>query len=431
MEQIVVLGGGVAGCIAAAKLAATHHVILVEKQDKLGGLLKDVEFSGYRFDVGVFLFGNDHHLFRVFPGTREICPTVLHNNQVLTPDGRIDGYPFSLRNYIRANGLFSGAAILASLFLHKIYSRHRNDFREWIQYYLGSELYERSGLRRYIERLYCLPDTEIGLEFARYRLSKIEEECGLRINFIRMLKRYFLGTEGIYHYPCFVRPAGGFPLLFSEIERQLTDAGVTILYNTERLNVIKTYNGMLVCTGGNEYQCSRVVSTIPIPATAEAFGLEVIGDFPTMTLQTLCYELDGEPNFTSPTLYNFTQNEHWKRLTVFSRFYGKQYGKHYFSIESTTPEGNTAHIKELRAGFERHAIQCRIFDGKFTYLGTEETPNAYPLYRAGYAESQEAVKNRLRSIGVHLLGRQGNFAYQTSGEIAQHSAAVTGELQSR
>lgn len=429
MEQIVVLGGGVAGCIAAAKLAATHHVILIEKQDKLGGLLKDVEFGKYRFDAGVYLFASDHHLFQVFPGTRDLCLKVVHNNQVLTPDGRIDGYPFSLRNYIRANGLSSGAIALANLFLHKIYSRRRSDFREWIQYYLGNELYERSGLRRYVERLYCLPDTEIGLEFARYRLSKIEEECGLRANFVRMLKTYFRGTEGTYYYSCFVRPASGFPLLFNQVERQLTDAGVTILYNTGRLTVSKTSSGILVRTGNSEYLCSRVVSTIPIPATAQAFGMEDTGDFPTMTLQTLCYELDGEPNFTSPTLYNFTLDEQWKRLTVFSRFYGKQFGKHYFSVESTTPQGSTAHIEKLRAGFERHVIQRRIFDGRFTYLGTEETPNAYPLYRAGYAESQEAIKNRLRSRGIHLLGRQGNFAYQTSGEIAKHSAVVAGELQ--
>jgi protoporphyrinogen oxidase len=421
-NQTVILGGGVAGCMAAKALAPHGPVVLVEATPRLGGLMQDVEFGGFRFDIGVFLFSEEHPMFRAFPGTRELCVQVVHNNQVLTPADDIAGYPFSMRNFIGSNGLSKSAGAAANLLWHKIRSRRRHNFPEWARYYLGNALYEQSGFRHYVERLYCLPHTEIGLKFALYRLAMIETECSLRKNFFGIARKFIRRTEGVYHYPCYVRPAGGFGVLFGEIARQLTAAGVQIITGNNHLSVSADGAGHIVSTDAGEIVCKRVISTIPVTAAADALGISA-GEFPTMTLKTLCYELDGEPNFTSPTLYNFTFAEQWKRLTLFSRFYpGKE--QHYFGVECTMPEDSDIPTYDLRAGFERHTAEHAVFRGSIRFLGVKITRNAYPLYKTGYEQQQEYVKQQIAARGITLAGRQGDFAYLTSGEVAQRAEAL-------
>lgn len=56
-EDIVVVGGGLGGLAAAARLAhAGHRVKLFEKNERVGGKLNIVEQGGYTFDTGPSLF---------------------------------------------------------------------------------------------------------------------------------------------------------------------------------------------------------------------------------------------------------------------------------------------------------------------------------------------------------------------------------------
>ncbi len=53
MKKGVVIGGGIAGLVSAIKLAARgYEIILLEKQEKLGGKLQEVKLKDYRFDFG-------------------------------------------------------------------------------------------------------------------------------------------------------------------------------------------------------------------------------------------------------------------------------------------------------------------------------------------------------------------------------------------
>ncbi|MGZ4461062.1 MAG: FAD-dependent oxidoreductase, partial [Nocardioidaceae bacterium] len=53
MARVVVIGGGLGGAAAAARLAKLgHQVTLVERQDRLGGAVGYVEQDGFRWDSG-------------------------------------------------------------------------------------------------------------------------------------------------------------------------------------------------------------------------------------------------------------------------------------------------------------------------------------------------------------------------------------------
>ena len=52
-KKIIVIGGGMGGLAAAARLAKLgHHVSLYEASDRVGGKCRTEKISGYSFDVG-------------------------------------------------------------------------------------------------------------------------------------------------------------------------------------------------------------------------------------------------------------------------------------------------------------------------------------------------------------------------------------------
>lgn len=53
MAQVAVVGGGLGGCAAAARLAKLGHTVtLLERRDRVGGAVGFVEEQGYRWDAG-------------------------------------------------------------------------------------------------------------------------------------------------------------------------------------------------------------------------------------------------------------------------------------------------------------------------------------------------------------------------------------------
>ena len=53
MAHVVVIGGGIGGTAAAARLAKLRHAVtLVERLDRLGGAVGFLEQDGYRWDTG-------------------------------------------------------------------------------------------------------------------------------------------------------------------------------------------------------------------------------------------------------------------------------------------------------------------------------------------------------------------------------------------
>ena len=60
MARVVVIGGGLGGLAAAARLAKLGHAVtLCEASDRLGGALAPVEHRGFRWDGGPAEQGGD------------------------------------------------------------------------------------------------------------------------------------------------------------------------------------------------------------------------------------------------------------------------------------------------------------------------------------------------------------------------------------
>ncbi|MGH8884593.1 MAG: phytoene desaturase family protein [Egibacteraceae bacterium] len=78
MARIVVIGAGVGGLAAAARLAAAgHDVTVCEQAERVGGKLGLLERDGFRFDTGPSLLTMPHVLAEVFAATGDPLEQVL------------------------------------------------------------------------------------------------------------------------------------------------------------------------------------------------------------------------------------------------------------------------------------------------------------------------------------------------------------------
>lgn len=432
--RVAVLGGGVAGVVVASELSRSSavEVDLYEQNTRLGGLHHSVEVDGLHYDIGAFLFDREHALIKAFPFLRPHFHEVDHRSLVMTQSGSLDIYPMSMRGYIEDHSVGSLIADGISLLRSKIRDRRKSTLPEYVHYYLGPRVYEQSGLKAYIERFYAVPHDEVDLEFALQRLDALPERCSLRRNAGRMARESFDRSVAEKTWGCYVRPEKGFGAVYTLIEEHLRSQGVAITYGAGITRVEKREQKYIIYRDDVEPQeYDLIVSTIPVGIMMRLIG-RTMAKPPTMiNLLSLCYRFNGDLGFSNAgMLYNFTDRHLWKRLTLFSDYYGPApNGDHYFVVECTHRADDPTTAEELAADFEKHVDGLPIFNGELRYLESIFTRNAYPFLSGDDLASVATAKAELNDFGVAMTGRQGGFRYMTSHMTALAAQELARSLQ--
>jgi protoporphyrinogen oxidase len=429
-RRVAILGAGPAGLCLASHLSKLPNVgvDVFEKTNRAGGLLRSVEHEGLHFDIGTYLFIHNHGLLETFPFLRPGFVPIQYRPQSLTPALTLDAYPFTLRRFLKDNGLLKTGLGIADLLLCKVRDRNYQTVPGFARYFIGNTIYRKSGLQRYIFRLHNLPDEEIDLIFAESRLKALRAQ-----SFRNQLKRRWhrltnrgTGKPLTSLQDRSVRPADGLEAMFGRIVNHLTETGVGIQFETTVSSVRRCDQGFIVKLPDGEKYYDRVVSTIPIPVMLKLLGEQPANCVTTRSLLSLFYRGKMRPD--SGVLFNFSREGRWKRITVFSKFYGPVEGDDYFTVEITTDDHSEKSVQGLIQGFEGHILKTKLLNGPPRLLGHLVTPNAYPVYQAGQMNAVEQEKQRLTDHGIDYVGRQGNFEYVISHFIANNAAAKANEL---
>jgi protoporphyrinogen oxidase len=217
------------------------------------------------------------------------------------------------------------------------------------------------------------------------------------------------------------RPREGFAHLYAPVVERLEGGGVTFMLGTETKELRRTDRAFRLVTEDRTIVTNRVVSTIPIDRARELCGL--VGDdrLPTVTLISLFFSFSGDRGFVSSILYNFAHGGSWKRLTMYSDFYGRVDGREYFGVEVVANESLAA-VDAAEQDFRRHARVSGLFDGDLLLEGSHTLQHAYPIYTQGTADRAEAAVTELREWGVESFGRQGGFQYQPTARVSTTDA---------
>lgn len=405
----VVLGAGVSGLVAASVLLeqGCRRILVADEYAHVGGNHIDRAIGDYSFDVGSFVFQDDSPLLRHFP---ELLPEYVAIDPSwgrLNPQGVVTRYPISLKADLFDAGPVEWGRILASALIARLFRRRLSNARDFARHWIGARLLHRSGLERYMERFYGLPPERIDLKFAEKRMLWIKEHAQV----VTHLRRIGRPAEVRITNTQLARPKAGFAPLYAPAVARLEARGVSFRLGA-RLDRLRREGGEFVLEAdGRRAIADRVVSTVPLEHAARLCGLAPDEALTTVTLISLFFSFAGERGFDQSILYNFSHQGAWKRLTVYSDFYGRVGGREYFAAEV-----NADHVGgSIRTGaedFRRHTADNNLFRGDLRLEGGHVLANAYPVYTDNAEEKVARQVAALRAFGVESIGRQGRFDYQ-------------------
>jgi hypothetical protein len=415
----IVLGAGISGLVSTSILLdqGLGRVLVVDEYDQVGGNHIDRAHGRYTFDVGSLIFQDDSPLLQHFPELLPHYVPIVPTWSRLTPQGRVSDYPFSVRDDLLAAGPLECARILGSAIWSRARRRRLRHAADFGRYWIGPRLMWRSGLESYMERFFGVPAEQVDLAFAEQRMGWISGHASARNLGRRIRSLLPRSTPDRPRNRQLARPREGFGSLYQPAVDRLEGAGATFRTGTRMERLVRTVDGFRLTTAGTTYEAGRVVSTIPLERALDLCGIVKSGSLPTVTLVSLFYSFAGRRGFNSAILYNFSHEGAWKRLTVYSDFYGPVEGREYFAVEVIGDRVGCS-VERAAGDFRSHTARNRLFSGDLRLVGSHVLGQAYPVYTAGATDRARAAITALRDFGVESFGRQGGFQYQPTARVS-------------
>ena len=444
MAEVVVVGAGPAGLMAALRSAqAGHRCTLLEAGETVGGMAGSFDVAGQRVDYG------SHRLHPATPERfLEMFRALLGSDlQVRPRQGRIRlrgrwlAFPLRAADMIRNLPVSFGARAAVDAAVSPLRKARR----------VGSTSFEAEVTRRlgpavasefyvpYARKLYGIEASLLDRELAMRRVSAsgTGDVLGRIVRAARPQGRRFL------------YPRAGYGQLSEALACAATTAGVDIRMRS-RVDTIKTAgDAVSVRFDGGTIEGDIVLSTMPAPALARAVEpapaaevLDALGRCRTRAV-VLAYLVVGRDRFTSFDAHYFPGPE--TRVARLSE------PKNY--RDGDDPPGQTVlcaeipcwHGDELWRASDESIGDMVADDLGRVGLGVPDPwrvevrrlPSVYPVYETATAGARATVESWLRSLafeGVVSLGRHGlgvldNLHHMLAmGEAAASVVGPSGEM---
>ncbi len=425
-KPTVVLGGGPAG-LTAGYLLAKHGlpVIVLEANEKLGGLAMTEERDGYRFDLG------GHRFFTKSKEVDDLWHEVLDEEFLLRPrmsriywNKRYLDDPLRGPDVIRKLGPVELTRALLSYLRAAIKPKGDEDsLEEWVSNRFGKRLYQLF-FKSYTEKVWGVPCTELRAEWAAQRIKGL--------SFFSAAKAAFFGNRdnvksliSEFHYPRF-GPGQMWDSMAAEIRR--LGGEVRTETPVERL-LMEDGRIVGVEAGGETIAAGEVISSLPLRATVDitrplpppetreaARGLRY-RDFLTVALV-----LDGEDLFPDNWIYIHEPGVRVGRIQNYrswSPWMVPDQSKACVGLEYFCFEGDdlwTMSDDDLVALASRELEQLGLASRSKVERGyAVRVPKAYPMYDRDYEDRVAAIRSWLETIGnLQQVGRNGLHRYNNS-----------------
>jgi protoporphyrinogen oxidase len=451
-EQIVILGGGVAGLATGLELARRgRQVTVLEKGREVGGLartfVKETGVGQFRFDIGGHRFHS--HKPEIIGWVQDLLGSDLLRvpriSRIYLPQGgggKFVDYPLQFPG---ALSIFSPAQAVRILSSYAAAATQRRlngrspdvSFEDWVVRRFGRALYE-VYFEPYTEKVWGIPCNELSADWAAQRISLPSLTEAIK-------RALFPGSAPpatiISH---FWYPRQGFGMIpdrmRSAIERLggqvRTSANVSAIVPDRDANS-DPQTGFTVHfdddAGQHRLHADRLISSIPLnfllaglpaetgsPAVAERFHLRYRDII-------VIYLALAAPQISTDSWTYFPGRELLVGRTHEPRNWSTQMapaGYTSLSAEVFTSQGETAWEQDDASLIQRAASDLVstgfLPPGKVVDGWVHRVKFAYPLYDIGYASKLYEVREFLeRWQRLHLVGRTGSFRYMNSDGVIE------------
>jgi len=424
----VVVGAGVAGLAAACRFVDSGvEPLVLEAQDRCGGLCATLPLGPFRFDAG------GHRFFTRNQAVEDFFMSLLRPDVRRVPrrssiyfNHAFFDYPLSPRNALKGMGLWPSVQAMSSFGWHRALAAAgkipTDTFEGWMRANFGDRLY-RTFFKGYTEKVWGIPCNRISAEWASQRIREFNLAVAVKAALGLVRKRPATLADA------FLYPSSGFGAFADAMARRVASAGGKVLLSTPVAEVVADSDKVLAVKtpGGDSIDADCFVFTNPLPQTASWLGAgDEARSLRFRGLISVFLALDMRS--VSPNQWIYFPDEEIP--------FGRMHEPRNWSPD-LAPEGKTSLVVEYFA-FEsdpiwgmadkalaadtakRLAALGFIQDAAVIGSRVDRWPHAYPAYEMGYQDSVAAV---FEKVGVYknaiLAGRTGMFRYHNADHAVE------------
>jgi len=176
MGRTVIVGAGPAGLAAAHELAERDRpAVVFERDTRVGGIAKTVEYDGYRFDLG------GHRFFTKVGEVQRLWEETMGDDFLVRPRlsrihyrNRFFHYPLRPLDALAGLGPIESARVLGSYVHAQLFPQPiERTFEQWVVSRFGRRLFE-IFFETYTEKVWGIPCSEISAEWAAQRIRDLD-----------------------------------------------------------------------------------------------------------------------------------------------------------------------------------------------------------------------------------------------------------------
>ncbi len=435
-NPVVVVGGGITGLSLASMCSeAGIPSVVIERDDRPGGLARSFSYDGYTFDIGPHRFHTDD------TGVEDYISGVLGDDLRTIPREswvRFKGefYPWPLHPSFVMLKFPPSIAMGALLDVVSLMKPDVVSFKDQIVNMYGDTLY-RHFFEGYSAKFLGIVPELTHPDWASTGIDRAIIDKRLKMKNLRQLMYSVLlplrapETEFIY-------PAGGCEQFIRNLAGKYERAGGEILCG-RAVDDLETEDGRItrVVVGEREFTPSQVVWTGTVHSLASCLGL----DRPDLKYRALvCYNLalsEGKP-LPFQWCYHGAPDVIFSRVSVPANFDGGNTpsGKRSLCVEVTCDEEDrlyqdpNSQLDRLIYDLKREGLLRA--EGEVLDVHTENFPWSYPIYKFDYKQKLGRFREQISGLDNLLTaGRLGNFWYNNMDHCIAAARGLVGKVSER
>lgn len=428
-EDILILGAGPSGLAAAFELnKANRSFVVIEKNERVGGLSKTFQCGEFRTDIGPHrFFSQNRYLYDFIEdllGEHWIKVDRLTKFYI---NGRYFLYPIELKNALLNVGFYQAFRIIFDYLSQrgkKIFvNREPVSFEEHVISEFGRTLAELNMLN-YTEKIWGLPCSEISPDWADQRIKGLSLKEVLEKALTKSKKGPKTLIEQFYY------PDSGTGLIYEKIKERISNKNDCLILNSYPVRINHDDNKItdVLVNIDNEtkiLKSAHIISSIPI---TEFFNLlepkppgEVLQSVANLKFRS---HVSFFIKLNKPSVFP----DQWIYFPDKEIPFGRIMEPKNFSKEMSPPDKTSLLIEFFCWENDRiwNASKEELLDLSMEWiekLGFFERNEiidtfvykekyAYPVYDIKYKENLNKVKNYLKQFkNLLLIGRAGSFRY--------------------
>jgi protoporphyrinogen oxidase len=432
--NIILLGGGIASISLSYFLQNNkniENIHILEKENKIGGLLRSYKFGKIFYDVGPhIIFSKDKkNLKTILNLLGKNKAKIRRSNKIIFNKKILIKYPFE--NELHKLPKLELEYAL-KMFLNNRYKKIKP--KNMKQFFL--KIFGEGILKLYLE--------PYNNKIWKYPISKMDTQIVARIpkppnkDIINSAKG--IDSEGYKHQLHFNYPVkGGIESLFNSFKKKLNKK-IKIYTNQNILKINKNNEFFIIQTDKKKFKSEMLISTIPLNYFYKLFHpnkktINYSNNLKYNSIYISVFKIKGNVGGNNFAFMIPDRDIIFHRISKLN-FLGKNYyEKNYsfFEIEITFRKGSK--IDKLN----KHLIINRIISGLFKINFIKKRSDihsyvlkkfeyAYVIYNLEHRKSVNSIINYYSKYGVKFLGRWGSWEYLNSDQVIKNAKLLSEDI---